>query len=327
MMFNPSRRLCLLVITSTCLALYVAWYWWPQSRRYPKLGREYALIALSCYGDFGIGLLEKAHALIDRVADVNVRNRSGVTPLMRACETLGYAETFLGKNDAASLLKYVSVLLEHGANPNLGVGTEKGPALCRLAEAINDLGGENEDLGRYIRNAMELLLDHHAEVNARDGSGNTPLMITAWSSASNVLDMVKYLLVHGADPNLRNNEGRTALSIASDRAGAAQTVRELLANGADPNIRDNRGSTPLFYSRQWVSWIVANECDNGGGRGTDVYLSHDYGADPEECTGWMGEVIQQKLTAYESIVSALLSHGAKETGTSAPAQVPDSRKQ
>ncbi|HSJ04913.1 MAG TPA: ankyrin repeat domain-containing protein, partial [Verrucomicrobium sp.] len=66
---------------------------------------------------------------------------------------------------------------------------------------------------RQNEGAVKLLLDHHAFIDARDMSGDTPLMIKGrrfWGSQ----DLRKLLLSRGADFSIRNFEGRTALDIA-----------------------------------------------------------------------------------------------------------------
>jgi hypothetical protein len=57
---------------------------------------------------------------------------------------------------------------------------------------------------------VNLLVAHHADVNAADASGYTPLFT---SSA----EIAKVLLNHGANPNAVDKEGRTFLHYNSDR--------------------------------------------------------------------------------------------------------------
>ena len=55
---------------------------------------------------------------------------------------------------------------------------------------------------------VKYLVEHGADINAKDKSGNTALMI---ASKDMNLEMVKYLVEHGADVNAKNAEGKTAL--------------------------------------------------------------------------------------------------------------------
>jgi ankyrin repeat protein len=88
--------------------------------------------------------------------------------------------------------------------------------------------------------AMKLLIDRRADVNAKSTYGSTALM---WS----VTDpkKVRLLLDHGADVNVAARSGRTALIIASFANPSAEVVRMLLAKGANVAVMDQRKVTPL----------------------------------------------------------------------------------
>src|SRR5215510_2963318 len=97
--------------------------------------------------------------------------------------------------------------------------------------------------------AMKMLIDRGADVNAKNTYGSTALM---WS----VTDpkKVRLLLDHGADVNVAARSGRTALIIASYANPSAEVVRILLAKGANVAVMDQRKVTPR----------------NGGTFGTDT---------------------------------------------------------
>lgn len=59
--------------------------------------------------------------------------------------------------------------------------------------------------------AVALLLERGAVIDARAPNGNTPLMMAAMYGTE---DTVKLLLAHGADPRLRNARGLTAVDLA-----------------------------------------------------------------------------------------------------------------
>jgi ankyrin repeat protein len=91
----------------------------------------------------------------------------------------------------------------------------------------------------------EMLLQHGAKVNARDGRQQSALRLAGVDHP----DLVKLLLEHGADPNARDFYGKTLL-VAVCEAGASQdpfALRILLEHGADPNIAGDDG-TPLVYA-------------------------------------------------------------------------------
>jgi len=88
--------------------------------------------------------------------------------------------------------------------------------------------------------AMKMLIDHKADVNARNTSGSTALM---WSVTD--ANKVRLLLDQGADVSVAARSGRTALIIASFANPSAEVVRMLIAKGADVAVMDQRKVTPL----------------------------------------------------------------------------------
>ena len=92
--------------------------------------------------------------------------------------------------------------------------------------------------------AVRLLIDAGAEVNARDDRGETALMNASqdWETG----EVIRFLLEAGAAIDAAAGEGRTALMHAID-SGALEPARALIEAGADVNARDDAGRTPLMY--------------------------------------------------------------------------------
>jgi N-acyl-D-amino-acid deacylase len=88
--------------------------------------------------------------------------------------------------------------------------------------------------------AMKLLLERRADVNATSTFGSTALM---WSVTDRA--KVRLLLDHGADVNVAARSGRTALVIAAFANPSAPVVRMLLDKGAKVAVMDARKVTPL----------------------------------------------------------------------------------
>src|SRR5262249_23205210 len=90
---------------------------------------------------------------------------------------------FFGHLDATK------ILLEHGSKVSEPARNQT------FAQAVTPL---HSALGGRSTAAAQLLVDHGADLNARDGAGNTPLHSAAFT---NNLEMVKLLLARGAVRN------------------------------------------------------------------------------------------------------------------------------
>lgn len=86
-----------------------------------------------------------------------------------------------------------------------------------------------------------LLLEHGADVDARNKLGVTPLQCAASRGDKNIASL---LIKRGAIVNAQNLGGRTALHLAA-AYGHKDVVALLLAHGADVRIRSSDGQTPL----------------------------------------------------------------------------------
>jgi Ankyrin repeats (3 copies) len=107
------------------------------------------------------------------------------------------------------------------------------------------------EAGRY--GCIELMLEFlqaGVGVNARNGSGGTPLMTAA---AGGNAEAIRLLIEAGADVNARDDrQGKTPLMwlVAAKHPVRAYlgAARLLLNAGADPNIRANDGTTALDWA-------------------------------------------------------------------------------
>jgi ankyrin repeat protein len=92
---------------------------------------------------------------------------------------------------------------------------------------------------------VELLLDHGADPNLKDGKSATALH---WAIIGGHDGVVKVLARRGADLGVRDVGYNTPLHLAANYP-STQVVRTLLDAGADPLARNLEGATPLQIAR------------------------------------------------------------------------------
>ena len=237
------------------------------------------------------GQIGDVRALIASGADVNVKDKDGVTPLMRAASA--------GRADI------VRLLLANGADVN---ATTSGVTALMMAS----LGGYPD--------AIRPLLAAKADVRARDNQGRTALMAAASSGNA---DAVEALLKSGADVAAEDVSGGTALTYAAAEGHAAAVellqkggarpgdaelilaagrcniaiVRSFAAAGMSVNPKD-ASTTPLVAAAggncvDTVDFLIANGADLNA-RNTD---------------GWT-PLIKASATGHAEIVERLLAKGA-----------------
>jgi uncharacterized protein len=171
--------------------------------------------------------LEMVNALLAAGADFRAANRTGVRPLYLA--TVNGSATVIGK------------LLDAGEDANAVLTAEGETVLMLTAQTGHPA-------------AVQVLLDHGADLNAQQVHGQTALM---WGAEQGHTDVVKLLLARGANAALasaaatkadrRPAGGLTALLFAA-RQGHFQTARALLDGGADVNQVAADSTSPLLIA-------------------------------------------------------------------------------
>ena len=89
-----------------------------------------------------------------------------------------------------------------------------------------------------------LLLEHGANVDAREWTGKTALLKVFSQPHRSLVDIVTLLLEHGARVNIQDRDFTSALHLA-EYHGELEVARILLKYEADFNSRDINGKTPL----------------------------------------------------------------------------------
>src|SRR5262245_28791518 len=118
-------------------------------------------------------------------------------------------------------------------------GKQNGLALAFLMTFLMTpvtAAGADVQLVQAVRNQdlpqVRVLLNQHADVNARSGDGSTALL---WAAHFDTFDIADLLVRAGANANAANDFGMTPLSQACIN-GSARFVDLLLKAGANPNM-------------------------------------------------------------------------------------------
>ncbi|KAK3360961.1 hypothetical protein B0T24DRAFT_120609 [Lasiosphaeria ovina] len=170
---------------------------------------------LSCAAQKGYEVVVRQ--LLDRGADVEAKDKSGWTPLLRAIE---YGQEAI-----------VRQLLDRGAD----------------VEAKDDWG--QTPLSWAAGNGHETivlrLLDLGADVEAKDNYGRTPL---SWAAGNGHKTIVRQLLNQATDSESKSYSGRTPLSWAAQKGRATVGNLPLGNKTCDPSSKDRRLQTPLIWA-------------------------------------------------------------------------------
>lgn len=146
----------------------------------------------------------KVVELLLATGDANAKNGEGTTALFQAIQT--------------NRIDLMTVLLDHGANPNL-----PGPKHPLWPST-------------YKPKALQLLLERGADTKKTPG-------VMELAASLKKLESIKVLLAAGVSPNLRKDGVYTPLCSAI-RDNSSDIVTYLLENGADPNY--NAAEYPTF---------------------------------------------------------------------------------
>jgi len=168
-------------------------------------------------GDF----VEIAQFLVENGAKVNQPSPSGWYPLMTAA----------GRGN----IKVVNYLLAQGANPN---ATGKYGLSALYCAAGSDYGAS----------AIEALLNHGADINAKYLSGQTAMHQAASQGAIKIIEV---LLAHGSKVDAKTDDGITplymAINLGAIQKGGRGVAEILLKNGANPIAKNSRDRLTPFH--------------------------------------------------------------------------------
>lgn len=86
------------------------------------------------------------------------------------------------------------------------------------------------------------------DVDGIDHNGQRPMLYAVGNGNP---EAVRILLEHGADPNLRERSGETYLHTAATWRDNAEIIKALVEHGADLNAKDREGRTPLDVALEY----------------------------------------------------------------------------
>lgn len=213
-----------------------------------------------------------ANLLLDRGADVNLRDDFQNTPLGRACYVAGQDPALVerlieqgadvnsqGYNGLTPLhyaalrgdVAIARLLLDRGADPDAfdtytGAIGPAGVSGTALQVAINY--HPQEEMAR-------LLVGRGAKLGRKDSFGNTELHLAAQKGYA---ELARTLIQHGADVDAVNQSNRTALYYAA-RHGYRRTAEVLIAAGAKKSavVEGNYGKAPQLATtlQEGEAWL------------------------------------------------------------------------
>ncbi|MBC8867858.1 MAG: ankyrin repeat domain-containing protein [Planctomycetes bacterium] len=198
--------------------------------------------ASAVFGDLFMVPIGMAKVLLAHKADVNAKDDRGWTPLH-------YCGSFHESREVAELL------MAHGAKPDVWVhialnDPQKVKGLLAEGANVNGKDGEGNTLlhaaaGSGVTEVVEVLIAHGADVRAKNKLGDTPLHEVA---ATEYAEAAKLLIARGAAVDARNKLRHTPLHTAAITGTGKRMIPLLIDEGADVNARDGKQVTPLVAS-------------------------------------------------------------------------------
>ena len=223
------------------------------------------------------GDIQTVQLLVDCGADVNALNEDGQTPLHTAAgrwidcpELCSILLKHNAKIDAVDKdgnqplhlackrrhAATVNLLLSHGADVTALNKQQQRPLHLANKSILNSFQVHSGDHALHIaaRNgdiqAVQLLVDCGADVNALNGCGQTPLH-TAAGGEKDCPELCSILLKHNAKIDAVDKDGNQPLHLACKRRHAA-TRNLLLSHGADVTALNKQQQRPLHLANKSI---------------------------------------------------------------------------
>jgi ankyrin repeat protein len=203
-------------------------------------------------GSGNLNSLELVRRLVEHKADLNARLEYGKPELGRFTTT-GATPFWMAAR--ASDVALIKLLVERGADTNIPNAENCTPLLAAVGVGALSDGDESAGTDEEAIEAVRVLLEHGAEMNAVDDNGETAMHGAAYQSRA---ALVPLLVEHGADINTwnrKNTSGWTPLMIAQGHRPAnfrpspdtiAAIERAMRAAGVEPPAPVRADNRPKY---------------------------------------------------------------------------------
>ena len=171
--------------------------------------------------------------------------------------------------------KLTEALLLCGADVNQKCGRDEHTALHAAVRSFN------------LNGIAQFLVQHGANVEAKDGLGETPL----FKAAEKKNELVEFFLTCGSTSNTKNKFGETPLMKAIEHS-VASNVRTLLEHGASVNATDQHGICPLLHRLRSSDVEI---CELLLEYGCDGNIADDNGETPLHQLAWGPDIMKMLL--------------------------------
>ena len=227
-------------------------------------------------------VMEMCKLLLEFGADINVKNICSETPLLIATEfnvdnvaelllELGCETKVKNKDSITPLLhtarhnngKLTRILLQYGAGASL-LDKDDIDRVTPLHQAVHS----------NSFHVIEVLLEHGVDLEVRDKSDQTPLVLAAELGR---LAMVQSFAEKGSNINARDQYGKTPVILNIERiigsgyVVSSASLKKLLDHGSSVNLTDQYGRSALHFLTQSVN-DMTESCDLLLQYGADVNL-------------------------------------------------------
>ena len=174
---------------------------------------------------------EVINALLEAGANPNTKGFNDLPPLTHLL--INY------DNQSEETEKLIEALLNHGADPNIAIKNPN-PTFDGYTPLFVAITTPNPN-----PRLVKLLLEKGANPNATFRGTNILMNIVSNQSNIEILDL---MLNHGADINARDPNGLTPLMYATfNKEKPELLITELLKRGANPKLTDNKGHNASDY--------------------------------------------------------------------------------